>query len=229
MAWRGLTSAADVRDLGYEHDSYIWMGPERSVVIYFVSGGRLINWIGIGPSDGDTRESWTTQGTTEAALAEYAGWHPMVRGLIERSAPPFKWALFDRPALEEWVLGRVALIGDSAHAMLPYHAQGAAQSIEDAWVLARRLALAPDIDQALSSYADLRRERTAQVQGASRAAQDMFHLTDPEALERRNRRFAKMQANIGEGFPPGQEWLFAYDVEKAATEADGEWRSMAWR
>ncbi|MGZ0189856.1 MAG: FAD-dependent monooxygenase [Alphaproteobacteria bacterium] len=228
MAWRGLTDASIARDLGYEHDSYIWMGPERSMVIYFVSGGSLINWIGIGPSDGDTRESWTTQGTTEAALSEYDGWHPMVRGLIESSAPPFKWALYDRKPLDSWIKGRIALIGDAAHAMLPYHAQGAAQSIEDAWVLARRLALAP-VDDALASYAALRQERTAQVQGASRAAQNLFHMSEPEALERRNQRFASMQASIGEGFPPGQEWLFAYDVEKAATQADADWQKLAWR
>ena len=229
MAWRGLTSADAVRDLGYERDSYIWMGPERSVVIYFVSGGSLINWIGIGPSDGDTAENWTTQGTTAAVLKEYEGWHPMVRGLMERSAPPFKWALYDRKSLDEWVQGRIALIGDAAHAMLPYHAQGAAQSIEDAWVLARCLALSESVEAALASYQALRQERTAQVQGASRAAQDLFHMSDPEAIERRNHRFAKMQASIGDGFPPGQEWLFAYDVEKAATGADTDWRKLAWR
>lgn len=229
MAWRGLTATEDVADLGYERDSYIWMGPERSMVVYFVSGGRQINWIGIGPSDGDTRESWTTQGDTAAALKEYAGWNPMVLGLIERSAPPIKWALFDRKPLDNWIRGRIALIGDAAHGMLPYHAQGAAQSIEDAWVLARRLALAPDVDSALASYMDIRLERTSQVQGASRAAQDLFHMSEPDQLERRNRRFASMQASIGDGFPPGQEWLFAYDVEKAATGADADWRKLAWR
>lgn len=228
MAWRGLAPAEAVQDLGYERNSYIWMGPERSIVVYYVSGGSLLNWIGIGPSDGDTRESWTTEGTTEAALAEYAGWHPMARGLIERSAPPIKWALFDRKPLETWTQGRIALIGDAAHGMLPYHAQGAAQSIEDAWVLARRLALASP-DDALASYETIRKARTTQVQGASRAAQDLFHLAEPEALERRNRRFAAMQASIGDGFPPGQEWLFAYDVEKAATGADADWRKLAWR
>ena len=67
------------------------------------------------------------------------------------------------------------------------------------------------------------------MQGASRAAQDLFHMSEPEALERRNRRFARMQESIGDGFPPGQEWLFAYDVEKAATEIDADWRKLAWR
>lgn len=229
MAWRGLTPASVANALGFEHNSYIWMGPERSVVIYYVSGGEQINWIGIGPSDGDTRESWTTQGTTEAALEEYAGWHQMVRGLIEQSAPPFKWALYDRQPLENWVQGRIALIGDAAHAMLPYHAQGATQSIEDAWVLARRLKLSADIDEALASYQALRQERTAQVQGASRAAQTLFHMSDDAALARRNQRFKSMQASIGDGFPPGQEWLFAYDPEKAASGEDGDWRNMAWR
>ena len=229
MAWRGLTPADAVAHLGYQRDSYIWMGPERSMVVYYVSGGRYINWIGIGPSDGDTRESWTTRGTTEAALEEYDGWHPMARGLIEAADPPFKWALYDRTALDRWVDGRIALIGDAAHAMLPYHAQGAGQSIEDAWVLARRLSLAGDVETALESYAALRKARTAQVQGASRAAQDMFHMSDTEALARRNRRFEAMQAKIGDGFPPGQEWLFAYDAEAAATGGDVEWRKLAWR
>lgn len=229
MAWRGLTSASIAEKLGYRKDSYIWMGPERSMVIYYVSGGQLLNWIGIGPSDGDTSESWTAQGTTEAALREYHGWHPMVRSLIEGSAPPHKWALFDRKPLESWVQGRIVLIGDAAHAMLPYHAQGAAQSIEDCWVLARRLALASDIDEALKSYESIRKERTAKVQGASRAAQNLFHMSGKTELERRNQRFASMQAGIGKGFPPGQEWLFAYDAEKAATKEDSDWQRLAWR
>ncbi len=113
--------------------------------------------------------------------------------------------------------------------MLPYHAQGAAQSIEDCWVLARRLALASDIDDALKSYEIIRKERTAKVQGASRAAQNLFHMSGKTALERRNQRFASMQAGIGKGFPPGQEWLFAYDAEKAATKEDSDWQRLAWR
>jgi salicylate hydroxylase len=229
MAWRGLTPADAITDLGFERDSYIWMGPGRSVVIYYVAGGRLLNWIGIGPSDGETRESWTTPGTVEAALAEFDGWHPMVRTLIARSAPPFKWALYDREPLERWVDGRVALLGDAAHAMLPYHAQGAAQSIEDAWVLARALELGPDDPAAaLRRYEDLRRPRTRQVQEASRAAERLFHLADPDAVAARNARFARAQARMGDGFPPGQEWLFAYDAERAVTGQDREWQALAW-
>jgi salicylate hydroxylase len=230
MAWRGLTPADEIEDLGFEQNSYIWMGPERSVVIYYVAGGQLLNWIGIGPSDGQTRESWSTQGTVAQALAEYADWHPMVRGLIERSAPPFKWALFDRDPLPSWVQGRIVLIGDAAHAMLPYHAQGAAQSIEDAWVLARALEREPhEIDGALAHYEALRQPRTRQVQEASRAAEHLFHLSDASAVEQRNARFARAQTRMGSGFPPGQEWLFAYDAEKAVTGEDESWQKLAWR
>jgi salicylate hydroxylase len=229
MAWRGLTPAADVRDLGFKRDSYIWLGPNRSVVIYYVSGGEFLNWIGMTPSDGVTRESWTVQGTVDEALAEFAGWHSMVRTLIGRSAPPYKWALYDREPLPTWIKNRIALIGDAAHAMLPYHAQGAAQSIEDAWVLARCLQLQGDnVDGALSRYNELRGGRTRQVQEASRAAERMFHLSEPEAVERRNARFTKLQAAIGHGFPPGQEWLFAYDAEHAAVGSDDNWQTLDW-
>ena len=230
MAWRGLTPAADVQDLGFEHDSYIWMGPHRSVVIYYVSGGDALNWIGMGPSDGETRESWTTQGTVAEAQREFAGWHPMVQKLIERSAPPYKWALFDREPLSNWVDGRVVLMGDAAHAMLPYHAQGAAQSIEDAWVLTRSLELHDqDVAQGLAHYAGLRQTRTRQVQEASRAAERLFHLHEADAVQRRNQRFAVAQARIGDGFPPGQEWLYAYDAEAAVTGTDDDWQKLAWR
>ena len=229
MAWRGLTPANDIADLGFERDSYIWMGPGRSVVIYYVAGGTLLNWIGIGPADGETEESWTTQGSVSQALAEFEGWHPMVRGLIERSAPPFKWALFDREPLGRWVQGRTALIGDAAHAMLPYHAQGAAQSLEDAWVLARALERAPSPEDGLRHYEALRLPRTRQVQEASRAAERLFHLEDSDEVARRNARFARAQASMGEGFPPGQEWLFAYDAEKAVCGTDEAWQSLGWR
>ena len=123
--------------LGIERRSYIWLGPGRSVVLYYVSGGRLLNWIGIGRSDQAERESWSATGSIEALLADYAGWHPQIVGLMAATARPFVTRLLDRAPLPSWVEGRVVLLGDAAHAMLPYHAQGAVQSLEDAWVLAR--------------------------------------------------------------------------------------------
>jgi salicylate hydroxylase len=230
MAWRGLTPAEHVRELGLKHDSYVFMGPARSMVVYYVASGALVNWIGIGPSDGDTPESWTTQGSVADALREYEDWHPTVRQIIEASAAPFKWALYDREPLEQWVNQRIVLLGDAAHAMLPYHAQGAAQSIEDAWVLARSLEIHADtVDQALAHYEALRKPRATQVQDASRAAMHLFQMSLPEDIAKRNARFAKTQETIGEGFPPGQEWLFAYDAEQAVTGTDRQWQTKTWR
>ena len=149
--------------LEFERNSYIWMGPERSVVIYYVAGGELLNWIAMGPSDGQTRESWTIRGPSKPLWPNLkVGTRACAPSL--NGAPPFKWALFDREPLQSWIHGRIALIGDAAHAMLPYHAQGGAQSLEDAWVLGRSLAIRDNIDDALRHYQSLRLPRTSQVQ-----------------------------------------------------------------
>lgn len=88
---------------------------------------------------------------------------------------PFVTALYDRAPLDSWINGRIALLGDSAHAMLPYHAQGAVQSMEDAWVLARTLQQSGgDIPPALERYQSLRKDRTARVQAQSQLAENAF-------------------------------------------------------
>ena len=129
-----------------------------------------MNWVGITQSDDDWREeSWSARGDRDEALALFAGWHPQVRALIAGTEPVFKWALFDRPPLETWTRGRVTLLGDAAHPMLPFMGQGASQSIEDAFVLARCLAADRDDPQrAIEAYVGRRRERTAALQTASR-------------------------------------------------------------
>ena len=138
-------------------------------------------------------------------------------------------ALIDRNPLDRWVEGHIALMGDAAHAMVPYHAQGAAQSIEDAWVLGRCLTdSAGDIPAALEKYQDLRLRRANRVQAQSRAAEHMFHMHEPEEIARRNARFAKTQAGAQDGFPTGQRWLFSYDAEKAVQGTDDTWRALNW-
>ena len=103
-----------------------------------------------------------------------------MRALIAGTEQVFKWALFDRPPLETWTRGRVTLLGDAAHPMLPFMGQGAAQSIEDGFVLARCLAADRDDPQrAIEAYAARRRERTAAVQAASRDASRVVQLTRP--------------------------------------------------
>jgi salicylate hydroxylase len=111
--------------------------------------------------------------------------------LIAGTEQVFKWALFDRPPLETWTRGRVTLLGDAAHPMLPYMAQGASQSIEDAFVLARCLAADRDDPQrGIEWYSARRRERAAAVQAASREASRVVRLTDPAEVQARNARLA---------------------------------------
>src|SRR5215207_3016010 len=133
VAWRGRAPEAVGRKAGLELRQHVIRGPDKLFVTYYVSSGRLVNWIGTTPSDGWREESWSARGERDDALAQFEGWHPQVRALIAGTEAVFKWALFDRPPLETWTRGRVALLGDAAHPMLPYMAQGASQSIEDAF------------------------------------------------------------------------------------------------
>jgi salicylate hydroxylase len=242
-AWRGLVPGETAESLGIERRSYIWLGPGRSVVLYYVSGGRWLNWIGIGRSDEAKRESWSATGSVEALLDDYAGWHPQIVGLMASTARPLITRLLDREPLRSWVSGRVVLLGDAAHAMLPYHAQGAVQSLEDAWVLARSIAMAASaastgasassspegpLQEALLRYERLRHNRATQVQAYSRAAQDWYHVSDPAEITRRDERFRAVARRGAGGFSPQQEWLYAYDAEKAALGEDDAWRAMKW-
>jgi salicylate hydroxylase len=183
------------------------------------------------------RESWSATGSREVLLRDHAGWHPQILALLAATQRPFLTVLNDRDPLDSWVSGRIALLGDAAHSMLPYHAQGAVQSLEDAWVLARSIAGAgrPVLDagetavgDALRRYERLRRDRATQVQAYSRAAQDWYHVSERAELERRADRFRAIARRGAAGFSSQQEWLYAYDAEKAALGEDDEWRAMRW-
>ena len=217
VAWRGLVPVKAAQALGFERNSYIWMAPDRSMVLYYVRGGEVFNWVGIGPFNAKARESWLAKGSKAAALQEYAGWHSQITDLINGTDALFMTALNDRDPLESWVAGRIGLMGDAAHAMMPFHAQGAAQSIEDSWVLTRCLeeATEGEVPAALKRYEALRLTRANRVQQQSRAAEHLFHMTEPDEIARRNVRFARYETSSQEGFPPGQQWLFSYDAEKA--------------
>lgn len=215
-AWRGTLPSERLAALDLERISGVWFGPARSFVHYFISGGRTFNWIGIGRSASYSQESWAAQGKVEDALAEFDGWHPQVRTIIQATERLLKMSLFDREALPEWQRGRMVLLGDACHAMLPFHAQGAAQSIEDGYALAGCLQrLSGDPVAALAAYVRLRKERAEWVQQYSREAEVMFQLDDPAAVERRDRRLRENQARYPSGFPPAQLKLYGYDVDTA--------------
>jgi salicylate hydroxylase len=210
IAYRGLVPAERIAALGIEVVSGNWMGPGRHFVHYFVAGGRLLNFVAAIERDSWTRESWTDRGEKADVLAAYADWHPQVRAIIEAVDETFIWALFDRAPLPRWSHGRVTLLGDACHPMLPFMAQGAAQAIEDGAALAGCLLRfgRGDVAQALEFYEALRRPRASRLQQMSRANKTRFHLPDGPRQQERDAEMAargdRTIAQIG--------WLYGHDA-----------------
>ena len=102
------------QDLGFEQNSYVWMGPHRSAVLYYVRGGDLFNWVGIGPYNDNAKESWSQTGSRDAALKEYEGWNDQIRELIAGTESLFMTNMIDRDPLDRWVTDRVALMGKAS-------------------------------------------------------------------------------------------------------------------
>lgn len=214
VAWRGLVPAERVAHLDVAKVTGVWMGPNRSIVQYYVAAGRTFNWIGISRSEQPARESWLAEGRAEDALAEYSGWHDTIRTVIAETPKLLRQALYDREPLPDWQIGRVVLLGDAAHPMMPFYAQGAAQSIEDAYVLAGCLAASQDDPvAALARYVKLRQPRTAWMQGLARREEELYQMTDAATIAERNARMRTNRTPASATFPPEQERLYSYDAE----------------
>ena len=203
--FRGLVPArqlAHVPDLGALQ---FWIGPGAHLLHYPISGGSVINFLAVI----DEPDQWTTPAWTEPAepgahLKAFAGWHRGVTELIGAVPQSPRWGLFARRPLAHWSRGRVVLMGDAAHAMLPHQGQGANQTIEDAFVLAEELGSAGDIPTALQRYASRRRVRTRQVQLVSWAASAALHLADGAAARRRDADLARLPERLA--------WIHGYDL-----------------
>jgi salicylate hydroxylase len=188
-----------------------WIGPGSHVVHYPVHRGEYINFIGTVERDDWRVESWTARGTREECHADFTGWHDDIHRMIDGIETPYKWALVGRAPMPRWSSGRVTLLGDACHPMLPAYAQGANMALEDAYVLARALAGAGgDIEQALARYENARKERTTKVVLGSteniRRFQDRA-MADPAAAQAYvDREWSE------ERVKQRYEWLFTYDV-----------------
>jgi salicylate hydroxylase len=213
-AYRGLVPSERLRHLDLEVTAQIWMGPEAHFVHYFVADKRLVNFVAIVEQDSWTRESWTDPGDPADAIAAFAGWHPQLHEILGAVDETFIWALFDRPPLERWSLGRVTLLGDACHPMLPFMAQGAAQALEDGAALTACLAREPDVEAALHRYEQLRLPRASRIQALSTENKTRFHLPDGE----RQRERDALMAGGGTDFAiRAVEWIYAHDA--AAVDA----------
>ncbi|HEY4036463.1 MAG TPA: FAD-dependent monooxygenase [Ktedonobacteraceae bacterium] len=213
-AYRGLIPAQRLTFLAQDEPSVkLWLGPQRHIVCYPISAGRLFNLVAVVPA-GDWRvESWMTEGRIEDLATEFADWAEPIQRIIYALDSIKCGALYDRQPLERWSTGLVTLLGDAAHPMLPHQAQGAGQAIEDAVVLAGCLKniTIGHIPEGLLRYETLRRPRTTRVQEGARANGKTFQLSDRQQQQQRD------QALHSEN-PLMQDWLLNYDVEQALAE-----------
>jgi salicylate hydroxylase len=218
IAYRGLVPADRLGHLELEVLANNWMGPGGHFVHYFVAGGRLVNFVAIKERETWTRESWTDRGEVADALAAFRGWHPQVGAIIGAVDETFIWALFDRAPLARWSMGRATLLGDACHAMLPFMAQGAAQSIEDGATLAAclRQGGAADVASALQRYEALRRPRATRLQEMSRANKTRFHLPDGPAQQARDAELATR----GDRTIAALGWLYGHDASAVDSDFD---------
>ena len=169
VAYRGVL--AHRRIPHWPTDSWLmWLGKGKHFLTFPVRAGELINYVGFVPADEEMKESWSAPGDPDVLRREFAGWDPRIGSLLSQVEATFRWALYDREPLPTWTQGRLTLLGDAAHPMLPHLGQGANQSIEDGMALATILAHASraTAPAALLAYEHLRRERVAQVQRGAR-------------------------------------------------------------
>jgi salicylate hydroxylase len=177
VAWRGLVPVELLRPESRTPDSTIWVGPGRHVVRYAVRNGTVMNYVAMIEQSDWQEESWNTRADIRDVLSAFADWHPEVLDILENTPKDscYKWGLFDRDPLPRLARGRIVLVGDAAHPMLPFMAQGAAMSIEDAGTLSALLGQHASIDLALAAYEAERLPRTSWVQQQSRRNQQLYH------------------------------------------------------
>ncbi len=211
VAYRGLAAVERLADLRLERVGTAWLGPGGHFVHYFVSGARFLNFVAVTEEESWTRESWTDPGSHDDAHRAFEGWHSQVHEIIDAVDQIYKWALFDRDPLPAWSKGRITLLGDACHAMLPYMAQGAVQSIEDGATLAVCLQASgrEAVPEALARYEALRRPRTSMVQAMARANAVGFHLPDGAEQVARDVALASTAADPVAGFSK----LYGHDAE----------------
>ncbi len=169
ISYRGLVSRERLPNWPMDRWQ-MWAGPSRHFLVFPVRHGTMVNYVGFVPADEEMKESWSAPGDPAVLRREFAGWDPRIGNVLQQVDKTFRWALYDREPLPTWTKGRLTLLGDAAHPMLPHLGQGANQSIEDGMALAMILAQVDTsaVPASLLAYERLRRERVAQVQLGAR-------------------------------------------------------------
>ncbi len=194
-------------------DNVQWLGPHGTIVLYPLRGNQLVNVVAHYDDEDYRHESWINECDRQEVLDRYAGWHESLLRVFAAGDTWYKWALYDRDPIPRWTEGRITILGDAAHPMLPYLGQGACQAIEDGAVLATALSAEPDDPtMALERYERTRRPRASRVVLAARERGVSNHLSSPLSALKRDitialrKRFGRDTEGRGAG------WIPEYDA-----------------
>lgn len=224
IAYRGVIDSSIL-----PHDwpmiSQVWMGEGKHFMCYPLKQRKLFNYVGFVPSDRPLKESWSAPGDVSELAAEFAGekWDPNLRHFIQLIDTTFWWGLYDHEPLSNWSRGRITLLGDAAHTMLPHAGQGVNQAMEDSITLAFFLREADggdDIAEAFKRYTAIRMQRTAILQNSSRRSGSQFDAQDEFADVK------KRDADLRAGRDFRRSVVFDFDAVLAAERALKRYRRI---
>lgn len=194
-----------------------WMGPGGHIMAYPIKNNKVYNMVLLHPAKPHQKgnESWTTKGDKKEMMDFYKSWSPLVQNLLSYvpEGEVMEWTLNSHKPLPSWIEGKIALIGDSSHPMLPYVAQGAADAVEDAGTIVAAFTQTSDVSDALAVYEEVRKARGEAIQQSASKTRRSLHL--PDGPEQQKRDEAIRAAGKGQGHNPDL-W------------ADTEWQTFMW-
>lgn len=221
LMWRALIPAERLQGIDLPERGNYWVGPGRTLITYWVRSRQLYSVLASVPVDEVHRESWSESGDIEDLRRSFSGLEPRAQRMMEQIDSAFVTGMYYRDPIERWSSGRVTLMGDAAHPMVPFLAQGACQGMEDAWVLASVLAGSDSIPEALAEYERRRRPRTTRVQSGARAMVKLVHEADLQRMRARDGRWKGMQ-RIDPMTAATWGFVWDYDVIDAVRQPAGE-------
>ena len=186
VAWRMQVPIEAISSKFLQQNTKVWLGPKKHFVQYLVKGGNFLNCVCLVEQNDWTNEDWSEKGDISELKHIFSDWHPEIQVILEstKAGSLFKWGLHDRAPMNKWSKGRFSLLGDAAHPMLPFVAQGAAMAIEDGIVLASSLSSFDNVELGLNDYENKRKYRTAKAQKTATRNATIFHLSDFFAIFR---------------------------------------------
>lgn len=213
MAWRGMIPGELLPPHLREPSAVVWLGPSGQFVQYPVRpDGSLINFLGVVRRDANVAESWTLQGSREDCERDFEGWHEDVRTLVSAVRTHLLWAMMQRQPMTNWTRGRITLLGDAAHPMLPLLSQGAAQAIEDGYILGRCVDdYRTDLPGALRAYQLARLERTSRIVNESDG--NLQRYTAKALAVRGPAADDYFEKELSQHTRGNWDWIYSYNVD----------------